>query len=240
MRKPAVSARLITAMVAISLLLLAAGCMNPEYRFRYRLTLVVEYQGRTYQSSSVREARIRMHDVFPPQASHSEAHQTGEATAVILPDGRAVVALLVGRTALRSSAANFDVWVPEVTLPQGLGVYSGYSGGRNKGLEQVSRLKSSPEVPVPAQGAPAIVVVGKVNSPDSIEPLDLLQPEGALGNNARVTLYVSVTRQTVTKDLVTRLPMVERLKTNANNWGSTPEEARYWAPRKYTAYIQDG
>ena len=227
-------------MVAISSLLLATGCINPEYKFRYRLTLVVEYQGKTYQGSSVREARIRMHDVFPPQASHPVAHQTGEATAVILPDGRAVVALLVERTALRSAAANFDVWAPTVTLPKGLGVYSGYNGGRNKGLEQVSRLKSSPEVPVPAQGAPAIVVVGKVNSPDSIEPLDLLQPEGALGDDARVALYVSVTRQPVTEGLVKRLPMVERLKANANNWGSTPEESRYWAPRKYTAYIQDG
>jgi hypothetical protein len=194
------SRRSVLAALSLGGPLLSSGCTKPAYGYSYRLTLSIDANGATHTGSSVVHVRRWMQQTID-QGWTMPTSINGEATAVELGDGRAVVALLTtDRTTTLWGGSPTGVLLKDYGLPDAW-------PPRPEDIRALSDARGPVELP--ADQMPELIGFKRSDDPRSavlLDPSDL----SALGADVRLrSAQIEVTDSSVSSGIVRVFPWLK-------------------------------
>lgn len=167
-----------------------AGCLRrPSAKYRFKMTVEVETPGGFRTGSSVLEVRAWYESGLDPSGKVRGWDVNGEATAVDLPGGKLLVALLKPANGMHDNLAQMSMAALDHTY-------------RNDWVESATRIAANQGLRSPAQVAqsdyPLLVTFTDPADPWTIERVD---PAAF----AVTRILVETTSEPVTKGIVARL-----------------------------------
>jgi hypothetical protein len=192
------------AILVMTVLALGGGVLH-TYSYRYRLTLVVNDNGKLYSGSSVVE--VKSWDQGTLQGSEIDRQLTGQATLVDLGHGRLLVALLTGPGRARPKDFYKPAWGddPTAVLQEAYGLKVGWP------------VKGEPNIPILAQeqGArnlppeklPALVTFLDSQNPATVTTVDARDLSSVFGPGVALqSATIEITNEPITTGITNRLP----------------------------------
>lgn len=179
---------------------LLGGCgFLADYRYRCRLTVMIETPRGLASGASVFEVQVVRSTDLASGASGAEAHIRGEAVAVDLPQDRTIFGLL--KTNGISGNDNLAVMSMRALDPA-----FGYDlVATAKRLRSKSGVRTS--APVQPQDYPLFVTFEDLADPHTVRLIDPAQLAAVVGAGTRlVSIMVELTNEHLTDDLQRRIP----------------------------------
>ncbi len=193
-----------------------AACGGPTYRYRYRLTVWIEVNGRLVSGSGVREIRVADVNALPNPGSLVTTRTHGDAIPIDLGDGRVLFMLNYGYQTPQQSAKDFttiEEWSPTALFSQAIGNPNLWSGGQNALLQRLSSLGSTQPIDVAAGALPAMAFLLDRRRPDTARLVDPVDIAEAVGTSVELhKASIELTTEPVTRGIEQWLPWLSDLK----------------------------
>jgi len=179
------------AVIAIIILFFTSGAWRTVYTsgtWRYKLTLVVDDNGKQIVSSSVREVHVQDGPKFPE--GHAAYKLKGEAVVVDLGEHGVLFSLL------NSSTIGYDgFYIVFSEFPSGFDILS------PDAIRYYSKLKAKKEVPF--DKLPMLVHFRDIKDQKTVELVDPNDLEKTFGKGVKLVLAtIEMTDEPLTKDVV--------------------------------------
>lgn len=203
------------ALAGASVTLTACGLVEQHYELRYRLTFDIETPQGLRRSSGVLQVTTDLNPIWAP-GPQTDAHLTGEAIPISLPNGETLFAVLrgPGTDLLNLSRQAFRPLVDTPEFKQNGRTYYDL-GKQNRFL-----ISSKPSAELSMDQVPLLVRFRDMRDPltvEKVDPADLPRRFGAGYRLRRVT--VAITDEPITRGIEKHLPWINTIK-NASLDGS--------------------
>jgi|SRR5262245_11109080 len=192
------------------MLITAYKLQFPDYRYRYRLALLMQVDGKVYSGTSVIEVVWRGQASISDVVSYSP-HVGGQATVVYLgPRGAIVAALQAGASSqdlqdqdLQDGAVDAAFLVPRAF---------GLASRGHKDLPQLTHLRGRANLR-PGNSMPRLIWFSDIANLKTARKIEVAEIPALFGSNARLLdAYVAITNDPFQIDIDKKLPWYETLK----------------------------
>jgi hypothetical protein len=191
--------------ILVTMALALGGCVLHTYGYRYRLTLVVNDNGKLYSGSSV--VGVKTWNQGTLEGSLIQSELIGQATVVDLGHGRLLVGLLSGGSLARPKLYYEPTWGDDPTsvLQEAYGLKVGWPAKGEPNIPALAQQQGSRNLA--PEKLPTLVAFQNSQDPAGATAVDPRDLTGAFGSGVYLQrATIEITDDPITTGISRRLP----------------------------------